>query len=270
MSSNENLMTHLSKLYLVTEEPKQTSRLSPSLNLNPAPTTTTTTTTVASLNTYIRTVKSPIKFHIDIDVNGIIATNSISMADMKLVASLLQNSKSTSLRGAPKQIMTYTVETTVLNCINNNNNNTSVNLAQVEDKYKQIRRYNDFLGLQSQLLMEFPSSVIPIVTPKDFDSLNLSVAESRRRQLRMWLQYITHHSSFQTSKSLKSFVTENKTPPLYWRTNDAYRPELQAQDSYSVFSAVRAGSSIQPAGCSMYVDSNSKFKCMKEKKLVTR
>jgi hypothetical protein len=73
---------------------------------------------------------------------------------------------------------------------------------------KQDRRYKEFYNLFQLLRKEFPTAMIPalpvIDTSKELDT---SLVLRRKRQLALWLQYISLHEALQLSDSFREFLS---------------------------------------------------------------
>jgi hypothetical protein len=75
-------------------------------------------------------------------------------------------------------------------------------------KFRQDRRFKEFLYLYQTLRKEFPMAMIPTLPEIDTSKeLDRSLVFRRKRQLALWLQYITLHESLQLSDALQEFLS---------------------------------------------------------------
>jgi len=83
--------------------------------------------------------------------------------------------------------------------------------------FSQEHRYSDFCSLLDALRTEFPLSTIPSLPRKQVlgdKTKEAWMVENRRRQLRLWLQYIVMHPSLQVSSSILTFLAGSETSKI--------------------------------------------------------
>ena len=107
-----------------------------------------------------------------------------------------------------KKYTSYIIKSTVQPLVGNLGNGLAVKI------YQQERRYNEFCDLYEILKRLYPLSIIPNLPPKNIigekanDSLML---ETRRRQLKFWLQYILNHGALQICSKVQQFIAGSET-----------------------------------------------------------
>ena len=107
-----------------------------------------------------------------------------------------------------KKYTSYVIKSTVQPLLGNLGNGLAVKI------YQQERRYNEFCDLYEILKRLYPLSIIPNLPPKNIigEKANESwMLETRRRQLKFWLQYILNHGALQICSKVQQFIAGSET-----------------------------------------------------------
>jgi hypothetical protein len=129
--------------------------------------------------------------------------NPIHTVSSRIVSVGIEERKSSGLFS--KNYVIYSIRTTIYPVIEQ----APSTLSQTKSDSYHERRFSDFVTLYENLKKNFPLYILPPLPPKTSMSSNdKATHQIRRRQLRLWLQYLLLHPLLSTTPQLKRFLVD--------------------------------------------------------------